>query len=1215
MPAASSVRPSEVVIWGSSRAPIRCGCCPVTVSMRVMSSGDGFRYLLKSVAVGDGDRLLSTPLTRYYTEEGTPPGRWMGSGLGALGDGHLAAGDRVSEVQLQLLIGTGHDPVTTAPLGRPYPVFRSVANRGAERVAALGPALVGEARTRAETAIEEEERARGGRRAVAGYDFTFSVPKSASALWAVADARTQAEIVEAHHASVADVLAFMERELASTRVGVSAADGAVAQVAVSGLIAAAFDHFDSRAGDPHLHTHVVVSNKVNTAMDERWRSLDGRPLHAATVALSELHEAVFADRLSRVLGVEWEQRARGRDRNPGWSIAAVPEALVGEFSSRSRHIEVEKDRLIAAYVTAHGRQPSRATIIRLRQQATLSTRPDKVIRSLADLTCDWRTRATAVLGRDATDWASGVARAPGAVSQIVAGDVSPEARTALSESVVEVVGEKRSTWRRWNLYAEAVRQTRGWSFTSTAERETLLAGVVEAAEQASLRLTPPEIASTPELYRRPDGTSCFRPRYSTVYSSQALLAAEDRLLHYGHDQRAPTISAAAIENTMRSRRSVEVRLGEDQRSALTAVGTSGRVLDVLVGPAGAGKTTAMRGLRRAWESQHGPGSVVGFAPSAAAAQVLADDLEIETENLSMWRQRHRTTGHSFVAGQLVIVDEASLAGTSMLDRIAQAVSEAGAKLLLVGDFAQLQAVDAGGAFAMLVNDREDTPELTDIRRFRNQWEGPASLDLRNGRDEAIDTYVDHDRVRGGTTEEMTQAAYASWSRDRAAGLATMLISDRGETVTELNRRARADLVLQGLVDASREVPLHDGSHASPGDVIITRRNDRRLRSGRDWVRNGDRWEVTSIHADQAVTIRRPGRRWGGRVVLPAEYVAEHVELGYAITAHRAQGSTVDTAHVLVDPSTTREQLYVGLTRGRTSNIAYVATDRPDDAHSTRNPAIAPNATPRSVLVGVLRHVGAELSAHETVSTEQEAWTSIAQLAAEYETIAAAAQHDRWAALVHRSGLTASEAQGAIASEAFGPLTTELRRAEAHHHDVGRLLPRLVAARGFNDAQDIAAVLRTRLIRATAEATGSARARRTPRLIVGLIPEAVGPMTPEMAEALVQRRQLLEHRATLLTDAALSNREPWAIAIGRQPLERAKASVWSDALRTVAAYRDRYGITGSTPLGALATTTAQDGDAAHALKAIALARRLTSSGGTTPSAPPRVSTLGLSRTFI
>ena len=193
-------------------------------------------------------------------------------------------------------------------------------------------------------------------------------------------------IADAHHAAVAEMIAFIEREVAATRVGATGRNGAVAQVDVTGLIATAFDHYDSRAGDPHLHTHVVISNKVQTAHDEKWRSLDGRPLHAATVALSELHEAVFADHLTRTFGVEWETRDMGRNRNPAWAISTVPEELVVEFSSRARHIEQEKNRLIAEHVERHGRQPSLRTIIKLRAQATLSTRPEKQVRSVADLT-------------------------------------------------------------------------------------------------------------------------------------------------------------------------------------------------------------------------------------------------------------------------------------------------------------------------------------------------------------------------------------------------------------------------------------------------------------------------------------------------------------------------------------------------------------------------------------------------------------------------------------------------------------------------------------------------------------------------------------------------------------------------------------------------------------------------------------------------------------
>ena len=230
------------------------------------------------------------------------------------------------------------------------------------------------------------------------------MPKSASVLWAVADAGTQALIAQAHHEAVAAVVAFMECEVAATRTGATAGDGAVAQVDVTGLIATAFNHFDSRVGDPHLHTHVVISNKAQTVLDGKWRSLDGRPMHAAVVALSELHEAVFADHMTRTFGVSWEAREMGRDRNPSWAVTEVPEQLVAEFSTRSRHINEATDALIADYVTQHGRRPSSATIMKLRAQATLATRPDKQVRSLADLTAEWRTRASQQLGVDATVW-------------------------------------------------------------------------------------------------------------------------------------------------------------------------------------------------------------------------------------------------------------------------------------------------------------------------------------------------------------------------------------------------------------------------------------------------------------------------------------------------------------------------------------------------------------------------------------------------------------------------------------------------------------------------------------------------------------------------------------------------------------------------------------------------------------------------------------------
>ncbi|WP_327017483.1 MobF family relaxase [Cryobacterium sp. MP_3.1] len=1137
--------------------------------MRVMSAGDGYKYLLRTVAAGDGDRSLTTPLTRYYSAKGTPPGRWMGSGVPSLGMGSVANGSEVTEAQLQLLIGMGRDPITGAPLGRAYPVYRT--SVGAD-----------------EATVGNDQVSRR-RRAVAGYDFSFSIPKSASVLWGVADATTQGQIVDAHHAAVAEVVAYMEREVAATRTGVAVGDGAVAQVDVSGLIATAFDHFDSRAGDPHLHTHVVISNKVQTVLDGRWRSLDGRPMHAAVVALSELHETLFADALTRSTGVRWETRERGRDRHPAWAISSVPEVLVSEFSTRSRHIDVETDRLIAAYVGSHGHRPNPVTITRLRAQATLSTRPTKTVRSLAELTSEWRERAQRVLGHKAVPQTT-AAEAGSLAVVLHATDMPRDTIGTLGLNVLRVVGERRATWRHWNLVAEAARQTMQFRFASASDREAVVGLVVDAAERASLQITPPELASSPAPFQRGDGTTVFRPKHSSVFTSTELLDAESRLLNRARDTAGPRILATTLRSSERRVLPGGGVLAADQMEALTAIVESGRVLDVLVGPAGAGKTTVMNTLRRAWESAHGVESVVGLAPSASAAQVLADDLGIATENLAKWWQNHLEYGATFRADQLVIIDEASLAGTLSLDRVTALAAGAGAKVLLVGDYAQLQSVDAGGALSLLVHNRADAPELLDVHRFVHEWEKSASLGLRHGDPESIDHYVAHDRVRGGSTESMADAAYEAWRTDARAGKTTVLISDSLEAVASLNVRARTELILEGRVDALREIALHDGTRAAVGDTVITRRNDRRLRAAKSWVRNGDRWTVISVHRKGSVEVRRHGRRWGSTVLLPAEYAKRHLELGYAVTSHRAQGITTDTAHIVVATGMTRENFYVAMTRGREANAAYVAVDRPDDAHTGPRPGDNNEATARSVLYGVLQHVGAELSAHETIATEQDSWGSIAQLAAEYETIAASAQHDRWVSVVRESGLSQAHADRVVASDAFGPLTAELRRAEAHHFDIERLLSRVVAARGFEDAQDLAAVLRARVSSATARGTGAGRSRKTPRLVAGLIPRASGPMRADLHRALTERSDLMEARAAACLAASLVAKEAWTKHLGAAP-PASLDGTWHRLARTVAAYRDRYEIVSVSALGPSPQSTAQQLDRARADAALRGAQRL------------------------
>lgn len=1152
----------------------------VTVSMRVVSAGRGYGYLLRSVVQGDGDAAQATAFARYFTEAGTPPGVWMGKGVAYFGAGELRPGMTVRPEHLQTLLGRGNDPVTGENLGQPFREYPTVAERTAALTARVDRSLPAAEFDAEVTRIQAAQAARGPQTATAGFDLTFSVPKSVSVLWGVADANTQELIVEAHHAAVAQVLEFFEREVAATRIG----HAGTAQVPVVGIAATAYDHWDSRANDPQLHTHVVVSNKVMAAHDGQWRTLDSRAVHHAIVALSEHYNTVLADRLTGTFGLSWERRDRGADRSAQWEIQGVSEDMLAEFSSRARAIDVATDAKIAAYVIEHGHHPSDRRIVQMRAEATLATRPEKKIRALADLTAEWRARARDIVRGDPSAWARKLTTTQPAQA-LTRESVPMLMIDQAAAQVVDAVSEKRSTWRHWNLWAEASRRTVGWRFATAADRELVVALITEAAIRQSVQLTPGEVATIPAVMRREDGTSTLRPRHSAYYSSVHLLGAEDRLLTLAEDRTASLILPQPIVEAVPGARVDGVVIDGEQAAAIAQILTSGRRLDLLVGPAGTGKSTAMAALAGAWTARHGPGSVVGMAPSAAAAQVLAEDLGITCDNTAKWVHDHRRGKADFRPGQIVILDEATLASTRTLEAIATPAAEVGAKVVLVGDPAQLQSVDAGGAFSMLVQARAgETARLAEVRRFVHEWEKDASLALRDGDVAAIDTYASHGRIVEGTTEAMIDVAYEAWQDDLRAGRSSILVTEAAESVRHLNERARAERIQSGLTSTLREVALRDEARASAGDVIITRSNDRRLRTSPDtWVRNGDRWTVTAVGRDGTLDVRRAGDPSGPTVTLPAGYVARHVDLGYAVTAHRAQGMTVDTAHVVVSPSTTRENLYVSMTRGRRTNTAYVALDKPDPLHAT--PAETETSA-RTVLFGVLNHSGLELSAHQTLTAEQERWTSIAQLAAEYETIAATAQQGRWTrlvtdTLVHAGGLTPAQAGQVTSSEAFAVLTAELRRAEANHHDLEPLLPRLVAQRSLLDADDVAAVLTTRLARAT----GRPAHGTTPDLVARLIPAASGPLPADAARALAERRQLIETRARTLTQTAIRDRAPWLTRLGDRPAGASDRERWLDQLTVVAAYRDRYGITSAAPLGASTQTLVQERDRRRAAEAL------------------------------
>ena len=1033
---------------------------------------------------------------------------------------------------------------------------------------------------------------------MAGFDLTFSPSKSVSTAWALADRETKAVIYECHRRAIDLVLAYAEREVFHSRSGTNG----VVQEDIDGVVAAAFTHWDSRAGDPQLHDHVVVANRARSTSDGAWRTLDSRGLFKSVVMLSELHQGVLSDLLTGQLGWGWDGRSRRHSDQLRFEVTGVPEALMAEFSRRSAAIEDYKNTLVTEFVAAHGRQPTSTEVLGLRQRATLETRPDKTHHSLSELTGGWRERADNYVGGDLTAWVAGLADRND-LPLLRASDLADAILADAAGVAVQKVAERRATFSRANLLAEVHRQLHGVRFTSPDERMTVAERTVDLAVARALLVSAPELHHTPDQFRRVDGTSRFRAKGHEVYTTETLLDAEARLLDTARQMAGPTITTGTVATvTEANLPGKDHALGLDQAVAIEQVATSGRRLDVLVGPAGTGKSTTMAGLRAAWEAEHGPGSVLGLAPSAAAAEVLADELGIDTENTAKWLHEHRREAERLGriaqlrralagpelsprrraalrsqvagldaevaawrlrAGQLVIVDEASLAGTFALDELVTAAGATGAKVLLVGDDAQLSAVEAGGMFAALVRDRDGlAPELTDIRRFRHAWEKAASVELRAGSEDAIDAYDAHDRIAAGDRDQMLDALYRAWKVDTDAAKTSLMIAGDLATVSELNARAQADRIAAGKVTEEGLV-VAGGGTAGVGDRVVTRQNDRRLVTGKRWVRNGDQWTVTATHKDGTMSVKRAGGRGAG-VVLLADYVAEHVELAYASTAHRAQGRTVDTAHAMVSPTTTREVLYVSATRGREANGLYVDTHYDPDPHTSHD-GITEAVSARDVLAGVLRNEGADVAAHDMIRREQADAEGMDRLSAEYLTLATAAQAGRWDALLGRSGLNVAELEMVRSSEAHGPLMSAFRDAEARGLDIEATFPRLVAGRTLEDAEDVAAVLHGRVDRWTQAAGG--RRQTHANLIAGLVPRAQGVTDPDMARALAERDRAMEARARVLAEQAVEAHHGWAQRLGAPPSDPTRRERWMQEVSTVAAYRDRWHITGRRTIGA------------------------------------------------
>ena len=521
--------------------------------------------------------------------------------------------------------------------------------------------------------------------------------------------------------------------------------------------------------------------------------------------------------------------------------------------------------------------------------------------------------------------------------------------------------ESRSTWQMWHVRAEVQRQIR--TADVPIERADVLVDLLvdEVLDRRSVALVAPRDGiEEPQALRRTDGSSVYTVAGADLYTSQRILDAEQRLVTTAGRRDGTVVDESAVDLALLEIAANGTALDAGQASLVRQMCTSGARLQLAIAPAGAGKTTAMRALTLAW-TQDG-GQVLGLAPSAAAAAVLAEQTGIRADTLAKltWSLRHGELPDWAAAvgpSTLVIIDEAGMADTLTLDAAVQFAIDRGASVRLIGDDQQLAAIGAGGVLRDITH-THGALHLTELHRFTDPAEAAASLALREGKPEALNFYLDHGRVHVGDIATTTEDAFTAWVLDRSAGLDAIMLAPTRELVAELNRRARDHRLDTPLPS---EVRLADGNQASVGDVIITRSNDRRLRlTATDWVKNGDRWTITRIGRRGDLTVRHT--RSHLTVRLPADYVQASTGLGYATTIHAAQGVTADTMHGLLTGQESRQQLYTMLTRGRQANHLYLQVVGDGDPHSIIRPDTISPRTPTETLQQILARDEAPFSA-------------------------------------------------------------------------------------------------------------------------------------------------------------------------------------------------------------------------------------------------------------
>jgi DNA primase catalytic core len=1173
------------------------------MSLHKLTAGSGYDYLTRQVAVQDVTEKGHLGLASYYSERGEIPGVWVGAGCACIRDDF--AGSTVTAEQMQALFGAGLSPIgadnlaalpadatdhearAALRLGAPFSVsdrevsdFRiQVARRLGELNRARGlprdaqVSLDDRARIRTEVATDfftaEHGRPPADARelsasiarhsrprttAVAGFDLTFSPPKSVSTLWAVAEPGLAAQIERAHQQAVQTALRFVESELLFSREGARG----VRQVEVDGLVAAAFTHRDSRAGDPDLHTHVAVANKVRTTDSGKWLAVDGRVLYNGAVAASETYNTALVKHLE-ALGLQFYDRPAADPRGrPVREIAGISPQLNERWSTRRADIEARREQLVTDFQARHGRPPSPVESIKLAQQATLETRDTKhEPRTLAEQRAVWHRQATETLGDTKR------------LQQMITG-VFHRDQTSLSRAdagwfddtatqMVGVMEQRGATWQDAHLRAEAQRRIRLADVT-VEKTPAAVDYLVRLAKDRSVSLARVDPVIEPTLLRRSDGASVYTVHGAELFTSTTVMAAEQTVLDLAERTDGRRLPIKVAQATVNEAAGSATPLTPGQEALVLALATSGRRLQLAIAPAGAGKTTAMHSLTRAWTA--GGGTVVGLAPSASAAAQLRDQTGTTTDTLAKlaWSIDHGDLppwASDIGDRHLLIIDEAGMADTRSLATVSTWAAGRGASIRFIGDDQQLAAIGAGGILRDL-RQHHHTVQLTELMRFADPAESAATLALRAGQPAALGFYLDHQRVHVGDLTTMTEQAFTAWDADRRQGRDSLMIAPTRAVVADLNRRARAQRLTDEPTIPGRSRPgqgkearLADGNAASAGDIVITRKNDRWLRISRtDWVKNGDRWLISNVHPDGSLRVQHQINR---RVInLPRRYVATAVELGYACTIHSAQGVSVDTVHGVATGEESRQQLYTMLTRGRHANHLWLQTVSDGSPSTLIHPDGTHPPTPTDLLERILACDDTARSATTLAREQQDPRLLLGDATQRYlDGLSVAAEQlvgpDTARAIDQHADTLLP---GVSDDPAWPALRSHLLLLAAQDADPIYALTTAVRSQELGSARDRAAVLVFRLDDTRPSATSAARPGPLPWLPP--IPNRVAA-DPTFGPWLTARAELItRHADELRTQSANGALQPGWLPAGARRLDDqllADVEIWRAATQT------------------------------------------------------------------